>query len=135
MESWRHLIWIKRLAPILIIVLLWQGYGYYSRIQTERQELLDHKHALVTAQIWLATARFRDNPEQYIVFRDSVLSANGLSTEQMFAYLEQNREHPEKYHPFSEAVKTYVDSLYRIEDSLRVEEESKLLQTDSSISE
>jgi hypothetical protein len=135
MESWRHLIWIKRLSPIIVIVLLWQGYGWYNRIQTERQEQLDHKHALATAHIWLATARFRDNPEQYVVFRDSVLSASGLSTEQMFAYLERNRDHPEKYHPFSEAVKTYVDSLYQIEDSLRVEKEAELLLADSTISE
>src|SRR3989304_2430568 len=108
MESWRHFIWLKRVAPLLVLVVGWQGYSLIGRARTERRESLVQKPALATAQIWIATAHYRNAPDQYITYRDSVLSAYGLSADQMFEYLQRQRERPEQFHSFTAAVKTYV---------------------------
>ncbi|HUV30653.1 MAG TPA: hypothetical protein VMY05_06175 [Acidobacteriota bacterium] len=130
MKSWPYFIWLKRLLPLLLALVIWQGYVLVTRLQTERQQNLDRQYALVTADIWIATARFRDDPQAYMAYRDSVLAANGLSAEQMFAYLERHWDRPEEYHSFVRMLNEVTDSLGRMEDSLSVEAES--LKADSA---
>jgi len=114
-------LWFKRLAPLFLILALWLAYTGYQRWQIDRRRDQDREHALVTAEVWVATARFRNDPDAYLVYRDSILEANGLSTAEMFEYLRRYRKHPEQYHSFTTAVNYYVDSLYQVEDSLRKE--------------
>jgi len=112
-------LWFKRVAPILLVLVVWLGYTRYGNWQAQRQERVNSRHALVTAQMLVATARYRSDPDRYMAYRDSALAANGLSTERMFQYLQRFQQRPEKYHAFTVAVNYYVDSLYLIEDSLR----------------
>ena len=125
-------LWFKRVAPFALILLLWLGYTGYGRRQSQQREYVDRIHALTTAQVWVATARFRNSPDAFIAFRDSVLAASGLSAEQMFKYLQLYREHPEQYRAFSVAVSFYVDSLCQMQDSGRGGEE--VSGTDSAAS-
>ena len=74
--------------------------------------------ALVTAQVWIATAKYRNEPERYIQYRDSLLRASGVAREEISGYLERTGDPPEELLPFAQRVQGLVDSLYRIEDSV-----------------
>ena len=81
----------------------------------EREEC---RIALVTAQVWVATAKYRDDAERLLNYRDSLLAANGLSKEQMFEYVQRSKGESEGLLPFTQRLRELVDSLARIEDSL-----------------
>jgi len=83
MRSWSILIWLKRLAPLVVFVAGVLGYQYYRDSVVERHLRQDREIARLTARVWLASAVFREHPDKYIVYRDSVLAANKISTEQM----------------------------------------------------
>jgi len=103
MRSWSILIWLKRLAPLVVFVAGVLGYQYYRDSVVERH--------LRQARVWLASAVFREHPDKYIVYRDSVLAANKISTEQMNNYLTAYGDDSEDFGGFSLLVKQYVDSL------------------------
>ncbi len=74
-------VWVKRLLPFVLIVAIWFGYDWYS---TRREALMlaeEHRYALATARVWVATARFRLDEKGYLQYRDSLLAAEGLSAE------------------------------------------------------
>jgi len=105
------LIWLKKLS-IIVILLIALGI-YFGNRHLNRQRFTDagQKNALVTAQAWVATATYRNNPERYTEFRDSLLTASGISAEDLRDYLNKYQEEPEKYYYFTRMVKYYVDSL------------------------
>lgn len=102
---------IKRLISFAFLPAIVFGYLLYDSIKSERQYQQTQRHALVTAQVWVATARFRSEPESFLTYRDSVLKANGLSKQLMEDYLARYKDHTEKYEPFTTLVNQYVDSL------------------------
>jgi len=111
MRSWSILIWLKRLAPLVVFVAGVLGYQYYRDSVVERHLRQDREIARLTARVWLASAVFREHPDKYIVYRDSVLAANKISTEQMNNYLTAYGDDSEDFGGFSLLVKQYVDSL------------------------
>ena len=118
------MIWIKRIVPLVILVAVYLGYSFYSsaKVKKERAEL-DH-HAFVTAQVWVASAWYRNDSETFLAYRDSLLSEAGLSSEQMTAFLAVFEDRPERSSYFVSMAKKYVDSLSRIsQPPLRGEEE------------
>jgi len=112
------LLWLKRLIFFVLLLVIVFGYLLYDRISTERQLQQAVRHALVTAQVWVATAKFRDEPEKFLVYRDSLLSACSLTKEHIRDYLDRYENHPEKYDIFANLVNQYVDSLSAIEMEL-----------------
>lgn len=126
------MIWIKRLSPILIIVLAYFVYNWYSaRQETTQAEEIDH-YASVTAEIWMASAVFRYHPDQFMAFRDSLLAANNLSPVDIGRFLDQKHQTPEEYLDFVKVVNAKVDSIYRL-DSLP--ELDSIVETDSVAAE
>lgn len=68
------------------------------------------KYALVSATTWRASATFRDDADRYRLFRDSVLTAAELSSEQLRAFMEGS-EDSQRYREFVRLTKYYMDSL------------------------
>lgn len=111
------MVWFKRLLPIVIIAAAWFGYQYWSdRVERERS-LEENRLALVTAQVWTATATYRNDSVQYLAYRDSLLESNNVSVEDLYDYIDRYKNKPEKYLPFTLKVSRLVDSLARLQDS------------------
>lgn len=87
------------------------AYTKYQQHTAERFYDDAERYALVTAQVWLASAEYRDDPQQFLNFRDSLLEATGLSLEKVDEYLRKYSKRPETYTPYLRLVKQYVDSL------------------------
>lgn len=123
------LLWLRRLILLISLVALVLGYLSYKSIITIRQVRQARKHALVTAQVWVASARFRNEPQRYITYRDSLLTAHGLSKELIQAYLDRYKNQPEKYEDFAKLVEQFVDSLSAIEiKSLRADSNDTIVE-------
>jgi hypothetical protein len=108
------LIWFRWLTPIVLIVLVLGGWYYWHERQQARREENARFHALITAEVWLATARYRDDPEAFKAYRDSVLGANGISLEAMNEYIDRYSRQPEKYVVYARLVNKYIDSLENV---------------------
>jgi len=117
-ESWKYLIWIKRLLPFVIIGLAVVGWTKWQDWSEQRDLANDTRMALITAQVQVGTAKHVGEPEAFLTFRDSLLEAEGLSTETMFDYLDRYENHPERYLSYARQVKVFVDSLAAIEKKL-----------------
>ena len=101
-----------------MIGLGWLGYSFWDKTVSAGQEQEENRLALVTAQVWIATAMYRNDPERYLAYRDSLLEANDVPRDEVFAFLEQREKYPEELLPFAQKVQRLVDSLYHVEDSL-----------------
>ena len=112
------MIWIKRIAPFVIIILVILSILWYNKQKKTEFAHNTDNYALITAQLWIATAQFRNEPEKYLLFRDSLLTAQNISIEEIEKYLKEYEDSPENYYLFTVQVKKYVDSLYIIADSV-----------------
>lgn len=117
-ESWFPLIWLKRLLPFIVLAAAYGGYYLWDKWHTQRELAEMDRVALVTAQAWIATAKYRNDPERYLQYRDSLLEASGVQRERVLGFLESAGDQPEELLPFARKVQELVDSLYRIEDSV-----------------
>ena len=107
------MIWLRRTIVPMILLLAVGGYfGYGKWRAADDGEMLENC-AQATAQIWVATATFREDEdlERLLLFRDSILVAFDLTTEEIETYAEADNDQPEKYHGFVTRVGELVDSL------------------------
>ena len=111
MRSWSYLIWLKRLIPLLVIGGGILGYNYYEKNTEEKRLRQDDQKALLTAHVWVASAVYRDNPDRFIAYRDSLLEDNNVTREEMTGYLEAYGDRTERFNNFTWLVQQYVDSL------------------------
>ncbi len=118
------MIWIKRIAPLVVLVAGYFGYAYYASTRAESEQTLLDRHALVTAQVWVASAWYRNDPEAFISYRDSLLNDAKLSVGRMNAFLALLEDHPRQSSGFVTRVKYYVDSLSQ-EDQMPPREENE----------
>lgn len=111
MRSWSILLWLKRLVPLVVIAAGIMGYqNYRDKKQVQHLEQ-DRQMAQLTARVWLASAVFREHPDKYLTYRDSVLVANAVSVEKVNEYLKAYGDDTEEFNSFTLLVKQYVDSL------------------------
>jgi hypothetical protein len=94
------------------------GYYIFRKTTAYYEQKEAEKFAHITAQIWVATARYNDNPERYRQFRDSLLSAENISKDDLNDYLNAYQKSPEKYLLFVTAVNVKIDSIAGRQDSL-----------------
>ena len=113
------MIWFKRLAPFVFIAIAVVAYWRYSDYRAAQEARLEHDLALAAAHVWVASAKYRDDSERFLQYRDSVLKACSLSVEEVRLFMDENKMRPEKFYPQSKLIKEFVDSLLEIEDSLR----------------
>lgn len=104
-----------------LIALAWYTY---DTVSTKEMDRATDEYALLTAQVWMASAQYRQQPEQFIAWRDSLLAARSLSLETLEKYFDIYENQPEDYYKFAHKVRVYVESLFLIEDSLRMVRET-----------
>ncbi len=126
------MIWLKRLAPFVIIAAAIYAYFYISDRKEAERTRIEHDYALVTAKAWVASAKHRADPDRFLEYRDSLLDACSLSTADVLGFIEINRDQPEMLYPFSQLVQEFVDSLLDIEDSLALALEDSLKAADTT---
>ena len=110
--------WFKRLLLLAAIIGLPFAYFIYGKYKKAQNEEISQKYALITAQSWIATAKFMDEPEKYIAFRESLLTAQETTIDEIESFLSEYKNEAEKYVGYAGFVKFYVDSLVAIEDSI-----------------
>jgi hypothetical protein len=104
-------IWIKRILPLIVLVALVAGYFLYDDYRSNREARFTDRLALVSAQIWVARVQFKDRPQQYEEYRDSVLASAGLTAEEIDVFTRRWQSEPERYSTYARLVAKYVDSL------------------------
>jgi hypothetical protein len=109
---------LKRILPFLVIVLVYFGYAYYDDYKIVNKLKKDKKYAEVTALVWVASAKYRHEPERFIEYRDSVMTSFSLDISKAHEYIESYTKTPEELGDFANFVTFYVDSFVKIEDSL-----------------
>ncbi len=107
------MLWVKRLLPIILIVLGIVGYKAWERYRLDRHAAETRRWADLTTTIWEASARYYDQPDSFLAYRDSVLAADSLSLADVQAYLKQYSDHPEKYIDYARLVYELMDSLQK----------------------
>lgn len=133
MKSWSYFIWFKRLIPFVLLGLIWLAYVTIRDYRHDRQARIESKIALVTAHIWIAGAKYHDDPDRFVQYRDSVLKTNELTLDEIESYASKYQKEPEKYERVAELTAEYVDSLYEIEDSLmRLKKDTLVAGADST---
>lgn len=113
------LIWLKRIAPFVIMVLIYFGYTFYIEKQVKKKITDEKRYAHITAQAWIGSMKYRDNPDLYIAFRDSLLEANNLSNDSLKIFIESYRSKAEYLVLMSSYIKNDVDSILHLDDSLK----------------
>ncbi len=108
------LIWFKRFLPILLILVGWLAWKGITNSQQEKATAIDSRYALVTAQVWLASATYRSDPAAFLAYRDSLMHANNIAPEEMFRHLEVFQNDLNRELAFSQLVSRTVDSLMKI---------------------
>ncbi|MBD3257269.1 hypothetical protein GF377_02460 [candidate division GN15 bacterium] len=113
------MVWVKRLLPLVVIAVGYFGYTlWHDWYTSSRAEELD-RTALITARVWVGTARYAGDQDRFLTWRDSLLEAQGITVEEAEEFLERYQREEEQFLEFAQRVKTYVDSLSKLEDSLR----------------
>lgn len=126
------MIWLKRILPLLIIIIVWLGYGYYSDYKAVKKAESDQKYAQVTALVWMASAKYRKDPEKFISYRDSLLAADSLDIKKVHQFIDSYKKAPEELGVYAALVGMYIDSLAVIEDSIIKANKDTLSDTTST---
>ncbi|MBD3331559.1 hypothetical protein GF356_01810 [candidate division GN15 bacterium] len=105
------MIWVKRIGAIVLIVAMGLVWWHYDEQQQQQEQELAKKYALATAKVMITRTQFRGKPGSFRSSRETVLSEQGVTPEDVIAYLERYEDKPEKYLEYSRLVKHYVDSL------------------------
>lgn len=122
--SWINSVWARRILLAVLLIAAWPSWRGYTDYQENKSRVVLEKTALVMAEIWVATARFRDNPDAYDSFRDSLLASRNLSRKSFESRISELQEKPDRQMAFFKRVGSLVDSLVAIEDSFRIKAES-----------
>jgi len=113
-----NMLWLKRLSPIVLIGLIASTF-FVMREKRSAEEIRQvDAYARAMAQVWVASASFRYDEDQFIAFRDSILKDRGVAIADIESFFKKYEAAPEEYDVFTSLVSKYVDSLFRIKDSL-----------------
>ena len=108
---------MKRILFVLAVIIVISGHFVWSKLTIYREQKLAQKYAKITAETWIAYAKFNNEPEKYRQYRDSLLNADEISKEEIDDYLAHYQKEAEKYIYFATLVSFCVDSLAAVEDS------------------
>ena len=118
MKTWIKSVWVKRLVPLVLLAAIWSGYRAWQSWRESAHLAEVDRLGSVVAEVWIGTAKYRHDPARYIVWRDSLLKAHGVTREELDAYVAKHSDETQEYYDFSKIVARKVDSLYKIEDSV-----------------
>ena len=108
-DNWQQkvgiiLIWLKRFTPLVIILAGWLFFHFYSGENETKKADDDQKYALLTAQVWVASAKYRSEPEKFKEYRDSLLLASGLDNQKAIDYIKQYENSSDQLVNFADLV-------------------------------
>lgn len=103
----------------MVAFLLWFAWTSYQSMQAEERLAYDAKIAEVTAHLMVASAKYRDQPEVYKSYRDSLLTAWGTVPEEIDSFPTLYEGEVKAYRQFVGLMDAKVDSLFKLEDSIR----------------
>ncbi len=112
------MVWIRRIAALLIIAGIAYAWYFFSIGREEQRKRQTDRYADVLAELWVGTAKYRQVPEQYNQFRDSLLRARDVTEEELRAFQRRYADRPEELLYFAEQLKLTVDSLVLGVDSI-----------------
>jgi hypothetical protein len=112
-----NLLWFKRILPIALILIGWFGYQWYNEYQLSKIIEAEEKYAEVTALIWVASAKYRNDQTIFVEYRDSVLTEFNITAEDISSYIDKYESNPEFLGPLANLISEKVDSLVALEDS------------------
>lgn len=112
------MVWLKRLAPLVALVVIWFGYKQFQTRETATAAAEMHEKSIVIAHLWLGSAGYRQDPARFQAFRDSVLKANRISGEELLAFTMRFADDPEANVELMNLVSKAADSLYPHWDTL-----------------
>lgn len=112
------MIWVKRFSPLVVAVVLWFGWSGYQSYVDSKRRVYDRKIATVTAHLWVASVKFRDQHEVYLAYRDSLLASWGTTAEEIELFPTRYGEEVKVYRRFAATLDSLVDSLKQLEDSI-----------------
>jgi hypothetical protein len=118
MKTWIKSVWVKRLVPLVLLAAIWGGYQWQKKSRIESLQAEADRIGQVFAEVWVASATYRDKPEKFIAYRDSLLKAKGITREEIEEYIKAHQDETEIYYDFTRTVSDKVDSMYRIKDSV-----------------
>lgn len=101
--------------PFALAAVIWFGWKYYDQHRDRRAVETEMQNALLTAQLWVAAIKYRHEPEVYEAYRDSALTANHVSQEQLLKYLKRYETSDDDPTNFTRRVNVCVDSLLTLE--------------------
>lgn len=107
------MIWLKRLLPLVLILVAWFAWKGITKSQQEKAIAADTRYALVTAHAWVAATTYRENPAGYLLYRDSLLQANNITKDELFQHLQVFENDINRQLIFSQTVSRLVDSLLK----------------------
>lgn len=107
------MIWLKRLLPLVLILVAWFAWKGITKSQQEKAIAADTRYALVTAHAWVAATTYRENPAGYLSYRDSLLQANNITKDELFQHLQVFENDINRQLIFSQTVSRLVDSLLK----------------------
>jgi len=87
------------------------GYNFYVKDARQRKKLQDEQNALITAKVWIASAIYRNYPNSFINYRDSLFKTSNVSASEMTGYLKAYGDKTEQFNNFTLLVQLYIDSL------------------------
>ena len=122
--------WLRQFLVPLAVVVLGLAYWGWHRAHNRQLAAATDKYAYVTAHLWVATATYRQDQQGYFKYRDSLLSANSVSVDQVEEFLRRWREEPERYDDYAHRVSQLVDSLLAPSGTLDADSESTPPPTD-----
>ena len=86
-----------------------------------KQELaIQKQYAFVTAVAWVGSMKHRDEPNEYICFRDSLLEEHNLTNDSLKMFMLSYEDKAEELGEMAVYIKSYVDSILKVEDSLKI---------------
>lgn len=113
------MIWIKRILPIIILVSSYYGYNWYKNNQIEKDNAAVDKYSEITALVWVASAKYRSDPDRFLEYRDSLIASYNLNKDSVIAFIDEYYYDQTKMGRMSQLIKLKVDSLIEIEESLK----------------
>lgn len=103
---------------IIVAGGIW-AFRDYRATRAAEIEAEDRAIAEVVSQVWLAGAEFRNNPERFLQFRDSLMESAGLTKTKLLDYVTRVDD-PGRRAEFVTVLSQAIDSLVELQlaDSL-----------------
>ncbi len=101
-----------------MLVIIGLSIHLWNKRESDERARQERLYADVAAQVWVASATYRTNPERSRQFRDSLLASKGITVQQLYDFLLKHRDQPEAIDQFAYKLQTGIDSLVYVRDSL-----------------